>query len=142
MAPTGVTVAGLSDLRRELRRAGVGIEDLKAANRSVSELVATGAVGRARNLGGVARHVADAGSIKTSSAAAAAKVILGGTAAKHGPALGAEFGARNYPQFEEWRGAGREAGYFLWPTIRAEERRIVDMYGDAIDDLMSKAFPT
>lgn len=137
----GVYVEGLDELRRELKRTAGNLEDLKVANRQVSELVADKARSRAAQVGGVAGHVARQNSIRSSSAAAAAKVLLGGAADKHGPALGAEFGSKNYPQFEPWRGSDESAGYFLWPTIRAERERIVEVYGQLLDELTRKAFP-
>lgn len=139
--PQGVYVEGLDELRRELRRTVGNLDDLKTANRQVSELVAEKSASRAAQAGGVAGHVARQNSIRASSAAGAAKVLLGGAAAKHGPALGAEFGARNYPQFQPWRGSDENAGYFLWPTIRAERDRIVEVYGQLLDELTRRAFP-
>lgn len=44
-------------------------------------------------------------------------------------------------QFRPWRGNGANAGYFLFPDIRAHEPEIVETYGDAIDKLTKKAFP-
>lgn len=48
---------------------------------------------------------------------------------------------RGWNQFKLWRGAGENAGYFLFPTIREEGDQMVEVYGNAIDRLMSKAFP-
>ena len=33
-------------------------------------------------------------------------------------AMGAEYGSNQYRQFKRWRGAGNNAGYFLWPALR------------------------
>lgn len=44
-------------------------------------------------------------------------------------------------QFREWRGNGRTAGYFLFPTIRANIDEIVDLYSDEMRDLLSDVFP-
>ncbi len=44
-------------------------------------------------------------------------------------------------QFRPWRGNGANAGYFIFPDIRAHEPEIVETYGDAIDKLTKRAFP-
>lgn len=48
---------------------------------------------------------------------------------------------RGWNQFRPWRGNGEDAGYWLWPAIRAHTDDIVDTYGDAIEKITSKAFP-
>ena len=70
--------------------------------------------------------------------------------------MGAEFGSgRNklrmlpneggdrlgWNQFKPWRGSGQGAGYFLYPAIRDTTPEIVDMYGDAVEQIARKAFP-
>jgi hypothetical protein len=42
---------------------------------------------------------------------------------------GAEFGAKSYPQFSPHLG---KTGYFLWPTVRAEQGNILDEYSKAL----------
>lgn len=48
---------------------------------------------------------------------------------------------RGWNQFRPWRGNSTGAGYFLFPTIRESTAEIVDMYGDAIEQIARKAFP-
>lgn len=48
---------------------------------------------------------------------------------------------RGWNQFQPWRGNGANAGYALYPAIRANGERIVDTYGDAIEKITKKAFP-
>lgn len=68
---------------------------------------------------------------------------------------GAEFGAahnlprrmangrtrRGWNQFPPWRGSGDEAGYFIWPTIRAETDRLLEVYMEALMRIIKNAFP-
>lgn len=58
-------------------------------------------------------------------------------------ALGFEFGSRKnrYPQFPVWRGFGRQAGYFFWPAIRAEEPDMKDRMLKAVDETFALAYP-
>lgn len=44
-------------------------------------------------------------------------------------------------QFRDWRGNGRGAGYFLFPTIRQNLQDIIDMYGDEMQKLLGDVFP-
>jgi len=44
-------------------------------------------------------------------------------------------------QFRPWRGNGENAGYFIFPDIRAHQADIVDKYGDAIQKIVGEAFP-
>ena len=64
---------------------------------------------------------------------------------------GAEFGAGQgvlrsrstgnylgYNQFQPFRG---QEGYFLYPAIRATREEVIDLYGDAVEQITSGAFP-
>jgi hypothetical protein len=44
-------------------------------------------------------------------------------------------------QFQPWRGNDRGAGYFLYPTIRANVSEIIEMYGDEMERLLADVFP-
>jgi hypothetical protein len=145
-----VKVVGLDDFRRELKKldeAGL-IADLKEANREVAQLVVDGAQQRADTR----LERAAAASLRASRTQARAQVI--GGSSKVPFFGGAEFGAgQNAPrvratgryvgfnQFKAWTGNGRSAGFFLYPTIRAETDRIVEVYGDHMDRITKKAFP-
>jgi hypothetical protein len=147
-----VKVAGLRDLTRELRKlddAGL-IDELKDANMAVAELVVRSAQQRAAGMGRMENRAAQ--SLKPARQANRAAVHGGGP--KTPFFGGAEFGAgqnqqRSTPhgvvtgwnQFEPWRGNGQGAGYFLYPAIRDDTAKIVDMYGDAIERITAKAFP-
>lgn len=54
---------------------------------------------------------------------------------------GAEFGGgRRAPQFLPWRGSGDGAGYFLWPTVKADRGYIEDTYNDAMAEAEASVF--
>jgi hypothetical protein len=152
----GAKVKGLAELRRELKKlddAGL-TDELKAVNMAAAQTIIGPAKAMASGLGRMEARAA--ATLKASRAANAAKLLFGGASAPF--AGGAEFGAgqnirRNPPgrnlvagmlgwnQFNPWRGNGGGAGYFLYPTIRAEMPTLIDEYGDALERITAKAFP-
>jgi hypothetical protein len=48
---------------------------------------------------------------------------------------------RGWNQFREWRGNGANAGYALYPTMRANREQIVEIWGKGIDRITREAFP-
>lgn len=136
---TGVSIEGLPELQKALRALDNGLEkELAKANREVATFVASEAKGAASGLGGVAAKAAP--SVGASSSSGFAGVGLGGGAYPF--AGGAEFGGRRRPttmQFQPWRGAGANAGYFLYPTIRRNAQRIEETYTENVDDLIRRA---
>lgn len=134
----GVEVHGLDDFRRELRRLADDLpRELADANHQVATLVANEAQQRAGGVSRGARKAAE--SLSAARTQAAAKVRMGG--ARYPFAAGFEFGSIRYPQFPPWRGSGETAGYWLYPSIRANNDRIVDMYGELLDGITRRAFP-
>ncbi len=134
----GVEVQGLDDFRRELRRLGSDLpRELADANFQVASLVTQRAKARASGASRGARKSAE--SLSAARTQATAKVRMGGS--RYPFAAGFEFGSIRYPQFPAWRGSGEGAGYWLYPTIRAENDRIIDIYGDLIDAIAARAFP-
>lgn len=130
-----VSVEGLDKFRRDLRRLDSGAgKEIGKANKDAAEFVVDKAESQGRRLGGVHRHVVNAGSIRASARQRAATVLLGGAGGKHGPALGAEFGAKKFNQFPEWRGnqwsegAAGGVGYMLHPAIRENLPEFEDIY--------------
>jgi hypothetical protein len=117
---------------RRLHRAGVKVEiGLGTLTREVARRGATGARQRGGSLGGVHRHVLPGLN------------VVGNTIrldVRRQPAiLGAEFGGGRRPttqQFPPWRGSDRQAGYMLYPALRAEEAHI----DRAIVALIDRAF--
>ncbi len=144
-------VEGLDALRRELRRLDAGSEwtdELKDVNKDVADVVVTAA--RRRAFTPLQRKAAQ--SLRASRQAKRAQITGGG--ARFPFFGGAEFGAgqdrirhaggrtfRGYNQFDPWTGSDAGAGYFLYPAIRASRQQLVDMYGDAIEDITRRAFP-
>jgi hypothetical protein len=147
-----VTVRGLKDLQRELRRLDKDLpRELGDANQDVARYVVRRATDRARRLGAMQAKAAE--SLTAARQQRIAAVRFGG--ARHPEAMGAEFGAdRNVPrstsrgvvqgwnQFRPWRGSDTRAGYFLFPTIRDDTPQIIELYGELIDRLTRKAFPS
>ena len=151
-----VNVKGLDQFRRELRKiqqdGGTdGIALLKEANVRVANYVIAKAQAKAA---GVGRMQAKAAATMRAGRQQARATIIGG-GAKMPYFFGAEFGAypnvrrtRNnrsfvgFNQFERWKKPGNgNTGYFLFPTMREESRRIIDMYGDELDQIAKQAFP-
>jgi hypothetical protein len=44
-------------------------------------------------------------------------------------------------QFKRWLGNGEGAGYFLFPTVRANVDEIMEIYGDGMKDILRDVFP-
>lgn len=131
-----IQVEGLSELNRALNRAESAVPGaLRDTNKKVAENVTGKARGNALGLGGVAAHVAP--SLRAVAGAKSAGVAGGG--ASYPMFGGAEFGSIRYKQFKPWRGSGPDAGYFLYPAIRAEAPNIEVEYGKALDELIRKA---
>jgi hypothetical protein len=150
-----IRVKGLDEFRKELRKlqdaAGAdGLSLLKDANFRVANMVIGKAQSRASGLGAMQ---AKAASTMKAGRAQARATITGG--ARIPFFFGAEFGAySNVPrqrggrafvgfnQFEPFKKPGNgNAGYFLYPTIKAESKRIIDMYADELEKISKQAFP-
>lgn len=150
-----VRIKGLDELRRELRKiqqdgGAQGTQLLKDANYKVASMVASKAQGRASGLGRMQSKAA--ATLKAGRAQARATVTGGGSVPYF---FGAEFGAYQgimrsrggrsflgFNQFSVWKSPGNgNAGYFLYPTLRAESDNIIEMYGDELDKIVAQAFP-
>lgn len=150
-----VRVAGLDQFRRELKRIESeggpgGVALLKEANYRVASMVADKAKGRAAGVG--AQQSRAAATLKPGRQQARA-TISGGTGIRF--FYGAEFGAYpNFPrsrngrsflgfnQFLPWKRPGNgNTGYFLFPTMKAETKNIIEMYGDELEQVTRQAFP-
>lgn len=124
-----VQILGLKELRRDLRTWSRKAPRLVSlAHKRLAKKVAAQAKASASAQGSVAGKTAP--SIRASGTQTSAAVLLGGPQAPY--ALGAEFGALQYPQFKPWRGNGPDAGYFLYPTIRKMQREIAETYEDEV----------
>lgn len=146
-----IQVEGLAQLSRVLRDMDKDLaKELRQTNKKAAEIAADAARSRALSLGGSAAKGAP--TIRATAGVRSASVGFGGTSA---PWMGgSEFGANRegqrhrstgtyvgYRQFDVWRGSGRTAGYFVYPSIRDNEGRIVEHYQEALDDLIRRTWP-
>ena len=137
--PVGIKVEGLNEFRRELKKLEENLTpELKQINYELATQVTSWAQTKAAAVSPQASKAAKEG-LKASKTAARAQVILGNNKTPY--ALGAEFGALQWKQFQRWRGNDTGAGYFLWPSIRDHREEITKIYGDALDKLARRAFP-
>lgn len=148
-APAGrVELAGLKSFQRELRSLSKDLpRELRPIHLRAAQLVAPKAAASFASRRGVPGAVA--ASVKAMAQQRVAIVRIGG-AGKAEAALGAEFGGGKYgkgnptpagghtTQFEPWR---KGDGYSLFPALRSSTDEIVDLYGDALEDLARRAFP-
>lgn len=146
-----VQVSGLRELNKALKDLpGELQKELPEINREVARLVVDDARSKALSIGGVAAKTAP--SIGVLGGARSAGVGFGGARAPW--AGGAEFGAGRdvrrtrstgsylgFNQFKSWRGNGPKAGYFVYPSIRQNNDRIVQTYEERLNDLLERAFP-
>jgi len=141
MAADKVEVVGLKELRAELRSLGGSWpKELRTASKEAAELVADKT--RASFAGGRGSAPKAASTVKALAQQTGAAVRIGGGAGVGGQvAMGNEFGSFRYRQFPGWRGSGAAAGYHLYPTIRDNTERVVEVYGDALGRLTKRAFP-
>jgi hypothetical protein len=141
-----VGIEGLAELQRELRRLSAEApKELRKTHLEAAEYVRDRARAKARSVGPMQAKAA------TTLVAAAeqryAKVRLGKAGVAWGFALGAEYGARAYPQFPAWRGnqwtdeGGVGVGYFLHPAIRESGDGLLDLYDRELAALTRRAFP-
>lgn len=131
-----VKVDGLAELNRSFKDMHNGMQaDLKAASKDVADDVRRASVGAAYSIGGVAAHVAPS----LSSVATPTSAAVAGGGASYAMFGGAEFGSNRYKQFRPWRGNGMDAGYFVYPSIRANSDLIVQKYTAAADHILEKA---
>lgn len=141
-----VRVEGLDEFRARLKELGAEWpKALGQANKQAAGVIVKSAQERADALGSTAAHVSS--SIKAAAQERAAVITLGGNSMPM--ALGAEFGARKYPQFPPWRGnqwtegdgPAAGVGYFLNPAVRETRDEFVDVYDAAMRLLTARAFP-
>lgn len=129
-----IRVEGLAELRRELKRLDEPkfTDELKGAHNRVSDYV----VDKAKDAASSPMMRKAARSLSSSRAAASARLSYGGAGTPF--AMGAEFGSSRYHQFRPYLG---KTGYFLYPTIRAEQAEVMHIYEKAVDQIVKHAFP-
>lgn len=144
-----VRIEGLTEFRKELRKvAGKdGLAALKAVNVKVAEMIVERTKPKMSK-----KSTRSAASLKAAKTTNAAFVRGGG---KSAPMFGGvEFGSYSnqarttrrgtvlgWNQFDAWKGNGAGAGYFLYDTVRASEKEVIEMYRDGMIDVARDAFP-
>lgn len=118
--PISVEVQGAKALRAQLRAAGIGLSDLKAAHASVAGMV----VGKSRP-GAPVRSGALAASVRGSGQAGAAMLRAGRASVPYANPIHWGWPARNIP-----------AHPWLWATVEDEQPAIVAQYTAAVQALM------
>lgn len=150
-ASVAVHVVGIRDLQRALRDVDKALpRELRVVHKEVAARVLQVARRNATALGPMQARAAAEG-MTAGAEQRSAYIKLRAGARKGAFVFGAEFGAARdtsrsrttgtyvgYRQFRAWRGRGRDAGYFLYPAIRDEGRRIVDDYDRALGDLLRR----
>lgn len=145
-----VQIVGLKQLQRDLRALDKTLpRELRKVNLSVAQMVVAKAQQRAAGLGAMTAKAATA--LKATAEQQSAAVRLTSSVKW---AFGAEFGAGHnsprqrrsgsyagYNQFRSWLGNGADAGYFMYPTIRAEDDDIVNAYAKRLTELLNQVFP-
>lgn len=159
MPGPAVQVRGLAELRRELRKLEeprVWTKELAGVHRSIAKDLAPKAQERARSLGGQPGHFA--GAIRGYGSAPAARlgIASAGKGQRNWGANAAMWGVKDNitgrnrsttPNLKvPWVGNTWDVVYGQGPTaivdtIVAETPRIVNEYGDAIENLTRRAFP-
>lgn len=141
-----VEVRGLRELSRDLKRIDKELpKEMRQASMGVARLVADEARANAGAGTKIQRKAASA--IKARAGAARAAIAV--TPTPSVPfALGAFYGAVKFKQFEPWVGTSWRAGrpdegpYAINPAIASLEGEIVRVYGEAVNDLTQRAFPS
>lgn len=142
-------VPGLTAALRSLPR--LATDELRQASVRIAAEVAAEAADAARQVGGVARHVAP--TIKATRDRVPV-VKMGGTGrlppseghrtrggsrqTVGGVIMGAEFGGQRRPTTRQFRPHRGTIGYFLWPAVRAHSDRTQALYSAALDDAMNR----
>ena len=136
-AKSGIRIENLGAVTRALRQLPGDISDeLKTASGEIATRVAS----QARMPAGARRQSARAAETLRVRKGTTPSIALGSAAVPF--ALGAEFGGGRRPttqQFPPWRGSGKTAGYFLYPTVRTLEKWIGETYLEALDDALATA---
>lgn len=136
-----VEVDGIDSFIRDIKKAGSDVVDrMKKANNDAAAVVLKRAVVLRDGQPGAARKT----SIKTGNKANRASLVIGSS--REPWALGAEFGANRFKQFQAWKGnqwrnglgntwggADPQVGYFLHPAIRDTRDEFKEEYGKQID---------
>lgn len=142
MTERAVEIHGLKDFRRELKRIGPEWpKELRQANKEGAEVVARKARRNApqgpHEGGGRVQPLVS--SIRALANQLRGQVAVGGARSPHGPVT--EFGGRIPRRGSTGAMTTVRAQPSLYPAIVSERDEVVEVYGEAIDRLTSRAFP-
>jgi HK97 gp10 family phage protein len=142
MADARVEVHGLKDFRRELKRLGPEFpKELRQANFEAAEVVARKARRNApqgpHEGGGRVQPLVS--SIRALANQLRGQVAIGGARSPHAPVL--EFGGRIPRRGGTGAVTRVRAQPFLYAAVASERDEVVEVYGEAIDRVMRRAFP-
>ena len=133
-----IQVIGLTEFIREVKEVDPKIaSEMTKAFRTIAKEIRDKSQQEASGFGGVRAHVAP--SIKASAGMRGASISVGGP--DFPMALGAEFGSIEYHQFPAWRGNLTDAGYMVYPTIRAYQDKAEQLVVDSFLHATDQAFP-
>lgn len=134
MADSRIRVDGLKELQTALRQADKDFpKELRLANKEAAEVVAAATRSSFATRPGVAPKVA--ASVKALAQQRNASVKIGGNAYPY--AMGSNFGSIRFKQFPPVK----RPDYSLYSSIADKRDETVEVYGEAVDRLMRKAFP-
>jgi hypothetical protein len=140
MTVASVEVDGLKQLIRDVRRVERDLpKTMRVRMLPISQSVVVEARRRGQSLGGVQTHAVRRG-LRGGATQNTAWIKL--LASREPTILGAEFGGgrrRTTRQFPPWRGSGRNAGYFVYPTLRESSDDIIRQLEDSVRDLLRLA---
>lgn len=129
----GVRFRGLDEVNADLAGFARDIPGLfKEAGKEAAERLAKAAESKARGFGGVRAKSAPAVTVEDSGDAFG--VGIDGGVAPY--AMGAAFGAVQYPQFPAY--VGPDSDYFVAPSADAINDEVFELFEDAVDNSLRK----
>jgi len=130
----GIQVTGLRELRRELKRVSAQLpRELAKVNHEAAEIVAAEARRRAPVRSGKLR-----GSVRALRQQARGVVAAGSARVPYAGVQ--EFGG-TVPRFHSASRTTIPAQPYVYPALGAKRDEVIDAYGEALGDLMRRAFP-
>lgn len=130
-------IEGVNELQKATRALGKdALKNLAAMNKKIAKQLE--GQGRSAMRGGTRQQAKAATAVRARWNQKKAAVGISNTRKPF--ALGAEFGAKQYLQFDVWTGSGDSAGYSFWPEMRREfdDGFVTEMYEDYINDSLKR----
>jgi hypothetical protein len=131
VAKQSFKVDGLAELQRELTKMDT---KLRAETQKKGKAIADFVVSDIR---AAASTPAERKTVPTVKRSGSNGVHGGGGGGREGAMfMGTEFGGRGRSQTQQFRQHMGRTGYFFWPTIRKDSRRIVDAWADVLKEVV------